>query len=321
MTITAVRSGFAQDPSTWLFGILPFAGCSIVIPVGITVTWARPALIFPLVKIQIFGIIAFGTGQSSFTCNFPLNLDIRAGGRMRIEASSKVLILQEGSIIITRTGGFCGPVGVIVRSRSSSGAESSITIDKEEGPLTCAVSPGIGLIFQKRIVFIVRVDGDITSPSCFLNGEIPSVDACDGGCGMIVAPGVKFSLAGLTGGIMTFFIAEFLVLGGAILEFGSAGLVCRFPIQLNMYGKFTGPPGRILIRIPGGNGDMSAINIFPGGSVDILITLVIQVYNRFTGLDIGPPFEIPGGSFGPLFIFTTADGSLEISIIGMQRFF
>ena len=319
MTIIAVRSGFAQDPSTWLFGILPFANCSIVIPVGITVIWARPALIFPLLKIEIFGVVAFGSGQSSFTCNFPIKIDVRGGGRIQDLTSNKLLILQERSLIIVRTGGSFGVVGTVIRTSSSTGGSSSITVDNTAGPLTCATLSGGLAVSYKRIAFIAIQNGDLSSPSCYLNDEAPSAEACDGGCALYVSSGVRLSLASLVGGVLNINFAIIDVVASAILELGAAGLECPFPIQINIRGILAAIGGRVRVRLPGGNGDSCGLNFFGDGRLDSALTVIIQIFNRITGIDIGDPVDLPVGLIAPYFIFTSITGLIEISIIGIQR--
>ena len=324
LIIIAVQSGFADNPATWLNGVVPFAGCSIVIPAGIIVTWTRAVLTIPIVKIEIFGIAVFGSGQSSFTCDFPIKIDVRGGGQIQDLTSNKLLILQEKSLIIVRTGGSFSAVGTVIRSFTSTGENNSITVDIMSGPFTCGIVSGGVVVSYKRIAFIAIQNGDLSSPSCYLNDEAPSAEACNGGCALYVSPGVKLSTAGLVGGVLSINIAQIDVIAGAIFEVGSAGssdgLQCSFPIQINIFGVFAYVGNGGKIRLPGGNGDSCGLNFYGGGKLESIVIILIQIFNRITGIDIGEPTRLPIGLIGPFFILIVIDATFEINIIGMKKF-
>ena len=324
LTIYAVRDGFANDPGTWLFGVVPFAGCSIVIPVGITVIWARPALTFPLEKIEIFGNLGFGSGSSSFKFDFPVKINCRSGGQIRDLTSSKLFILAESSLIIVRPGGSFAAAGTVIQISSPSGPGNSTTVDSASGPFTCAALGGGVIVSYKSVAFIVVQSGNVLSSSSYLNDEAPSAEACDSGCAIYISSGVALSTAGLSGGVLNFKIAQIDVPSGATFDVGEAGsndgLKCLFPIEINVRGTFGYRSSGGKISIPSGNGDSSGINFFAGGKISSTVIVFIQVYNIITGVDIGPPLECPSDLVGPFFILIVIDGTFVINVIGIKRF-
>ena len=323
MTFVAIRSGDFNDPSIWLGGIVPFAGVSVVISAGITVSFARAALTFPLARIDVFGNIGFGAGSSSFQFNFPIIIAVRAGGGIQDSTSGKLFLFSAGSLLNIFTGGSFASVGTVVQTSGSSGSGSSFQVTSASGPFTYGILPDGSVVGFPRITFIAIQSGGFTSGGTYLGGGAPSDDDCSSGCGIDVLSGVTLSTDDLNGAL-TLNIVQIDIVIGAQLELGTHGSNAGFrfsvPITLNVFGSigFVCSGGGLII--PVGNGLGSAINIFNGGIFTSTVVTFLQVTNVVTGVFIGSPFVLALIINGPFFITISADGTISVSTIGTKEF-
>ena len=323
LTFVAIKNGDLKDPATWLGGIVPFAGCSLVISSGIEVTIPRGELPFPVSKCDVYGKLRCGGGNPSFKFAFPINLAVYSGGSFDDLTSSKRILCPGGSLFTTKPGGSFCSAGTIIQSFSSSGTLNSTTITSPSGPLTCGILPGGGVVSFPRITFIAISGGSLLSGGCFLGGVPPSPDACTDGCGVYIQPGITITTADLDGEI-NINIVQFDVPVGAVFNLGtpgsSKGFKFKFPAVLNVRGSlgFVCSGGGIIL--PSGGGIKSEIKFFAGGGFAGAVATFIQIVDVVTGINVGSPFDLSITFSGPYFLIIAIDGSITVSVTGMKEF-
>lgn len=304
----------------WADGIVPYGRCSVVIPAGITVTLARSILEIRMIKCDIYGALALGSGSSTFTFNYSPNIIVRSGGLIQDFTSNRRLRLPESSLITILSGGGFSAAGTVIQKYSSGVEGDSITVSSASGPFTCGILSGGAIRSYQKVTFIAIQSGGFTSGSTFLGGIAPSAEFCSAtACGVQVESGVTLSTADLNG-VMSINIDEFNVPLGAVFELGSSGSTSGFKfgsaVKLNILGSlsFVGSGGGILI--PAG----SNLNIFGSGKFTSSIASFIQVFNILTGVNIGTPQTLGLSFTGPYFVTVPTSGLIIISLTGINSF-
>jgi hypothetical protein len=318
LTFVAVQSGPFNDPLTWTNGIVPFSGCSVVIPAGITVTLARSVLEFPVNTFDIYGSIAFGSGSSSFTFNYPPSIIVHSGGIIQDLTSSRRFLIPSSSFLVIYNGGGFSSAGTVIQSYTSSGLGSSVTVTTAAGPFTCGVLPDGTLLSFTEVTYIVTQSGGFTFGSTYLGGFAPSTEGCSSGCGLYVPSGYVLSTSDLNG-VLGLQVDQIFVAVGGRFELGTVGLSSGFrfsyPCRIDVYGTlaFVGSLGGG-IYIPGG----SFINFFPGAIFTSTVVTFIQIIDAVTLVNIGVRFTLATLISGPYFITISITGIISISVIGRK---
>lgn len=321
LTIVAIRDGDFNNPLTWLGGVVPFAGCSIVISTGIRVTLSRPALTFPLKKIDIFGRFGCGEGADSFQFNFPTVIAVHSGGEIEDRTVNKQFRFPGGSLLTIFPGGSFAAAGTVIQIFTSTGLGQSIKVTSPSGPFTCGILPDGSVLSYKRITLFVIQSGGFTSGETYLGGEAPTGEGCTSGCAVYVLKGLTLSTADLDG-VLKINIAQLDVASGAFLELGTRGSNKGFrfssAVQLNVFGALSFVCSGGGIFIPSGDGILSAINFFGGGSFISTITTFIQTFSILTGVNVGSSMTVTSGISGPYYVVTSATGEISISVTSMK---
>jgi hypothetical protein len=288
------------------------------------VTLARTSLEIQLKTCDVFGSLVLGSGNPSFTFNYPPNIIIHSGGVLQDLTSSKQIYIPPSSLVTLYPGGALSSAGTILQTFSSlpaaSSAGASVALPLS-GPFTCGILPDGTLRSFNKVTFITTMSGDFTSGSTFLGGMAPTAEISSlvDGCGIDVPKGFTLSTADLNG-VLNMKIDVITVLLGGILQLctpgSKSGFKFMYRVQLLIWGQLSSVCGGGGIFLPPG----SAMNFYPGGKFISLESTFIQVFDITSGLNIGTELLLDILINGPYFITISLSGDISISIIGMKGF-
>ncbi|CAF1502938.1 unnamed protein product, partial [Rotaria sordida] len=296
----ATKSGELTDATVWSGGLAPSGNFSLSIPAGITITISGGTLSLQMLRCDVYGTLALGSGSATFTFAFPPTIIVRSSGKLLDQTSSNVFLFPSNSIIAVLSGGGFGAKGTALKIVQGGVAGASFTLTSATGPFTCGMLPDGSIETYDSVTAIAINSGDFTAAGTFLGGFAPSADICSGGCGIEVISGVTLSTAGLNGAL-NFDITSITVATGATFQLGTPGASTGFKfssaVTLSISGhmSFVGSGG--YIRLPPG----SDFNITAGGAFSSAISVSIEIFDLLTGLAIGPLQTlgtlISGGTF------------------------
>ncbi|CAM4850655.1 unnamed protein product, partial [Rotaria magnacalcarata] len=312
VTFLATKSGELTDATVWSGGLAPSGNFSLSIPAGITITISGGTLSLQMLRCDVYGTLALGSGSATFTFAFPPTIIVRSSGKLLDQTSSNVFLFPSNSIIAVLSGGGFGAKGTALKIVQGGVAGASFTLTSATGPFTCGMLPDGSIETYDSVTAIAINSGDFTAAGTFLGGFAPSADICSGGCGIEVISGVTLSTAGLNGAL-NFDITSITVATGATFQLGTPGASTGFKfssaVTLSISGhmSFVGSGG--YIRLPPG----SDFNITAGGAFSSAISVSIEIFDLLTGLAIGPLQTlgtlISGGTFT---LSVSASGSVTI---------
>ncbi|CAM4833497.1 unnamed protein product [Rotaria magnacalcarata] len=316
ITFLANKSGDLTDATVWSGGVAPYGKFSLSIPAGITITISGATLSLEMIRCDVSGTLALGSGSDTFTFAFPPTIIVRSGGQLLDKTTKKVFMFPSSSIIAILSGGGFAAAGTALTIVKGGVAGASFTVTSASGPFTCGMLPDGSIQTYNSVTAIAIQSGGFTATGTFLGGFAPSADICSGGCGIQVISGVTLSTADLNG-VLNFQIISITVASGATFALGTPGASTGFKftsaVKLSISGhmSFVGSGGNIMLP-PGSN-----FNIAAGGDFSSTISVSIEIFDLLTGLAIGPLQTlgtlISGGTFT---LSVSASGSVTIGGTG-----
>ncbi|CAF4302230.1 unnamed protein product, partial [Adineta steineri] len=90
VTFLATKSGELTDATVWSGGLAPSGNFSLSIPAGITITISGGTLSLQMLRCDVYGTLALGSGSATFTFAFPPTIIVRSSGKLLDQTSSNV---------------------------------------------------------------------------------------------------------------------------------------------------------------------------------------------------------------------------------------
>ncbi|CAF5072160.1 unnamed protein product, partial [Rotaria sp. Silwood1] len=115
VTFLATKSGELTDATVWSGGLAPSGNFSLSIPAGITVTISGGTLSLQMLRCDVYGTLALGSGSATFTFAFPPTIIVRSSGKLLDQTSSNVFLFPSNSIIAVLSGGGFGAKGTALK--------------------------------------------------------------------------------------------------------------------------------------------------------------------------------------------------------------
>ena len=321
ITYEASQSGSFDDPTIWIGGVVPFGDCSIIIPVGIVITFSSEVLNINVRTLTIRGTFTITTSsQIGFAFAYAINIIIFRGGSIIDQTNTNKIYCHADTIFTFLAGASFTGVNtqVIVYIGSTVGqgvGESYILGSSITTVFTLAILVDGTIKPFRSVMCLARQSGSFTIGSTWLGGIAPTADFCAsaGGCDLYIPSGFTLSTASLNGQLTIRFNILIIISGGT-LQLGTVGSTTGFRFSfsfiLNIYGVLedvTGGTGGIFV--PAG----SNFNFFEGSTFVSVVATFLIVFDPATGLPIGQPFSLSVSFSGPLFIIISITGEITES--------
>ena len=284
----AIMSGDFSDTNIWQTGQIPSAGCSIIIPPTITVTFTGSIFDIEVVQITIGGTFAISS-TTDFTFQYAINIIIEDGGSFNDQTTTHKIYCFAGTIWTFYAGASFTGLGTIAyqytKLPASANAGASYTFGGSvSGPFTFGVLFNGEIQTFGRVTCIAGKSGGFKSRGTWLGGIVPTVDFCDfiGGCGLYVSSGCDLDTSELNGQLDINF-NDISIASGGSCSLGRRGFGGGFRFKhrcsFNCRGQLNFLSSSGGIYLPWG----SACNFFNGARISSNIGCDFRTYDPKVG--------------------------------------
>ena len=315
-----VKTGLFSSIDTWDRGQIPAGICSIIIPVGFTLTFAGDILDIQVETLTIQGSFVIST-SADFTFQYAINIIIENNGIFQDLTANHRLIFFAGSLCtFYPQASFVGSGTVIVQFTAlpaSANLGASFTLgDSFTGGYTFGILLSGEIQHFNSIAFIARISGSFTDDATWLGGLAPTVDFCNsvGGCGLYIPSGCSLLTASLNGQLNINF-AWITIASGGTFSLGAldwtGGFRFMFGFIFNIYGtlNFLSATGGS-IYLPFGCG----FNFYADASFLSSVSINLMTYDVSLGAVEGKLVTSLLSDFSDSYFVTiSTNGSIETS--------
>jgi len=317
-TYTVVKTGLFSSVDTWDRGQLPTGICSIIIPVGFTLTFSGAILDIQIETLTIQGSFSISS-TTDFTFQYAINIIIENGGVFQDLTTNHRLFFFAGSLCIFYSqASFVGSGTVIFAFTALPASDnlgaSFVLGDSFTGAFTFGILLSGELQHFDTVTFIVGISGSFTDDETWLGGFAPTKDLCDlqGGCGLYIPSGCSLLTASLSGQLDINFDSVTVASGGTF-ELGAldwtGGFRFMFECIFNVYGTLDFlPTSGGNIYLPFGCG----FNFYTDASFESSVTINLMTFDASLGAVEGTLMTSLSSDFsGPYYAAVSTDGTVE----------